>query len=174
MQLPHAADLLNGLFSLSCPHVDDSAFQILPVEFEIGPEEEEEDVPGSEESKDSHCSSVPVEEYVDLEEDDNQIGEYLMKSLYIFFEPPGKGHLGSIPIEKPTRHNNDDEAQHGASDYGMQVVDDLSLLTLDEAEGQQEPEYEEVGEEEHDDADGHVEEGCRPAVFEQRQHDGNV
>ena len=56
----------------------------------------------------------------------------------------------------------------------MKVVVELFLLSLDEPEGYEEPEDEEIGSYEHGEADEHMHECGKPAELEEGQDDGKV
>ena len=56
----------------------------------------------------------------------------------------------------------------------MKVVVELFFLPLNESEGHEEPEYEEVGRDEHAEADEHMYKCSEPAELEKGEDNGNV
>lgn len=97
-----------------------------------------------------------------------------MEHLHNIFEKFGKIRVSIERSEKSTGCDEDDEPKHSAAKDGMEVVDELFLLRLDEAVGDQVPEDEEIGDEEDDEAIDHVEEGGYAVVFEDTEYDVDV
>ena len=56
----------------------------------------------------------------------------------------------------------------------MKIVVELFLLPLDEPEGYEKPEYEEIGGDEHGEADEHMYECGESAELEEGQDDGKI
>ena len=97
-----------------------------------------------------------------------------MEHLHNIFEKLRKIRVSIESSEESTSCYEDDESEHSAAKDGMKVVDELFLLRLYKAIGDQVPEDEEIGDEEDDQAIDHVEEGGYAVILEDTKDDVDV